>query len=211
MPILTEVSLLFALIMARIWIFDKMGWITVAATAIPISLAAFSWYKRGDNLKSLGVAPDDFSKDFKLIAATFLTLWAIVMTIAVFWNPIALSNPDLLYKFGKHAVLYFFWALLQQLWCNGYFVNRLNACLKNTTLTSLLTGLLFGIIHLPNPVLFTATFIGGALSAHFFQRNRNLYWLALGHALLAVSIHKFLPPLWHHNLRIGWDFWTWTP
>lgn len=204
-----EVALILLLIQIRIWFFDRMGALTWIATAIPIAVAIYSWYRHGDNLMTLGVIPESLTKDLQQIFGTFIIFLACIITVSSIWNPEAFGQPDLSRKFSKLVLLYFPWALLQQLWCNGYFVNRLQKIFRSSKATTFSTGLLFGIVHLPNPVLFVATWLGGMMSAHFFQRNRNLYFLALAHAILAVSIKYFLPESWHHNLRIGPGYWSW--
>jgi len=42
---LWEVALIFSLVEIRIWGLDKMGWVTVAATALPILIVLLSWYR----------------------------------------------------------------------------------------------------------------------------------------------------------------------
>jgi membrane protease YdiL (CAAX protease family) len=120
--------------------------------------------------------------------------------------------PDLIFgnllaqRFALSVALYYWGALAQQVLMNGYFVNRLSYGLSHRTQVTFLTGILFSLVHLPNPVLTPMTFLGGMLSAYFFQRNKNVYLLALFHTILAVTIKYFLPHAWHHNLRVGPGF-----
>lgn len=208
---LPEIALVFALLEIRIWLFDAMGLLSWLASAILVLLVLLSWRLRKDNLKSLGIAPDDFKKDLFFVSAVFLILWIIVMLIGEIWNPSALNQSNWAYNFCKSLLLYYPWAWLQQLWLNGYFANRLNDFFEKRGPPSCLAGFLFGIVHLPNPVLFPVAWLGGTLSAYFFLRSRNLYFLALFHAIIAVSAKIFLPPEWHHNLRIGPGFFAWSP
>jgi len=240
---LLEVFLIFVLAEIRIWVFDGMGFITFLATALPISLAFYSWYKR-DYCEALKYnaehQPGRFSNiplnqkrkaaffytleilglrritlkmrvpyDNKEIILTFFQLWIFVVGLGFYFNPRVLSTIPIIPAITVF-IGYYFWALLQQLWMNGYFINRIGSKI-NGIKTRSITALLFAIIHLPNPTLFIATFIGGYLSAYYWQRNRNLYPLALFHALLAVTIKYFLPYEWHHNLTIGYGFYHWSP
>lgn len=204
-----EIAIIILLIQIRIWLFDRLGIFSWLATAVPIALVIYSWCKNNDNAKTLGIVPESLTRDLNQIVPAFLGFFIAIVSVSIVCNPGAFDQPNLAGKFTKLILLYFPWALLQQLWCNGYFVNRFQKISANPKTTTFLTGLLFGIIHLPNPVLFIATFFGGAMSAHFFQRNRNLYFLALAHAILAVSIKYLLPDTWHHNLRIGPGYWSW--
>ncbi|OGY64461.1 MAG: hypothetical protein A3B92_02950 [Candidatus Harrisonbacteria bacterium RIFCSPHIGHO2_02_FULL_42_16] len=214
-----EALFLFCLIMARIWAFNSLGvltfFITVGLALIPI----ISWYAREYHIQKLsrhavfqklGLLPADFKKDRTVILLVFLVFYLATISMALKWNPNFIKQPYLDYQFLTHSILYYPWALLQQLWLNGYFVNRLEKVFKNAKITSIAAGALFAIVHAPNPVLLVATFFGGITSAYFFQRNRNLYLLALLHVLLAISIKYFLPMEWHHNIRIGPGFTNWT-
>ena len=204
---LLEIAAIFFLTEVRIWRLDRLGIITALATALPILFVCLSWKKSGDNFKTLGLTPENFKKDLLLISAITLLFWIVIASIALIFNPEFLKQENLVLKFCFHFLGYFFWALLQNLWLNGYFVNRLSQAIKNPKIVSVIAGLLFAIVHLPNPVLFPVTLIGGIMSAHFFQRNRNLYILALSHAILAVSLLYFFPDSWHHHLTIGPGFY----
>ncbi len=235
---LWEVALIFSLVEIRIWGLDKMGWVTVAATALPILIVLLSWYRNeyleaksfyllharlsGNEislkeiqklsqetaLSQLGILPTDWKKDLDLILSTTACLLVLTLWIGFIWNPNFLAQKGIFWKYLKHLPMYYPWALLQNLWLNGYFTNRLAKVFPNQPkLISTMAGILFAIVHWPNPVLLVATFIGGIMSAYFFQRNRNLYPLALSHAILAVSLLYFFPDSWHHHLRIGPGFW----
>lgn len=204
---LLEITAIFSLIEIRIWGLDRLGIITALATALPILLVFLSWKKSGDNFKTLGLTPENFKKDLIPIFAITLLFWIIIFGIALIFNPEFLKQKNLILKVCFHFLGYFFWALLQNLWLNGYFVNRLSSTIKNPKIVSAVSGLLFAIVHLPNPVLFPVTLIGGIMSAHFFQRNRNLYLIAASHALLAVSLLYFFQDSWHHHLTIGPGFY----
>ncbi|MBI4991936.1 MAG: CPBP family intramembrane metalloprotease [Candidatus Harrisonbacteria bacterium] len=210
MPIWLELTLVFTAIESLIWTFDGLGLVKwLAATAL-LEIVIYSWHKRGDTWSSLGITSIDRKKDVLLLAFTFLILWGAVMLVAEIWNPGVFGTINLLNPI-QHFFWYLIWAWFQQLCFNGYFVNRLQTVLKNKFCAMIAAGLLFGLIHLPNPVLVVVTIIGGIVSAYFYGRNRNLWYLAIGHAALAVTIHHFLPIAWHHQMRIGPGFYTWHP
>lgn len=194
---------MFALIEIVIWAFKgKLVYVLV-----PVLLAFLSWIARGDTLEILGLKPIDWKKDWNLILSATVCFLVLILLISVVWNPDFLAQKEFWREALKHIPMYYPWALLQNLWMNGYFTNRLAKVFpEQPKLVSLAVGILFAIAHWPNPVLIIATLIGGAMSAYFFQRNRNLYWLALSHAILAVSLLYFLPDSWHHHLRIGPGF-----
>ena len=128
---------------------------------------------------------------------------SFIFFLGLFFNENLKLNGDLFLEIGKGLMGYVFWALLQQIALNGFMVNRLRV-LNNPENICVVAGVLFMAIHAPNPVLMIATLVGGSMSAYYFiVYNRNVYVLALAHALIAASIHYFLPEAWHYGLNIG--------
>ncbi len=122
---------------------------------------------------------------------------------------------DLASKFSDQTLnwlfTYFFWALIQQLILQGYFVNRLSAVLRSKHLIAILAGTLFGLVHLPNPILTPITFLGGVIFSIIFlsQRisERNIWFLALIQVLFTFLIVTFVSPDLHHHFKVGPGFY----
>ncbi len=66
-----------------------------------------------------------------------------------------------------------------------------------------MAGAMFAAAHLPNPLLMVVTLIGGAVAAVAYQRHRNLFFLALAHALIGTMLWLVVPDALSHNLRVG--------
>jgi len=120
---------------------------------------------------------------------------------------IGLLRPDLLAV--MQFLTYLGWCALQQFALQSYLHNRLLDAVPNRHLTSAMTAVMFGSLHLPNPVLTVATLAGGVLLGEIFTRHRNIWVLALGQALVSTVILVSLPDAWHHRLRVGpgYDWW----
>jgi membrane protease YdiL (CAAX protease family) len=70
----------------------------------------------------------------------------------------------------------------------------------------LLSGVVFSVAHLPNPSLTLVTFFAGIAFTAIYARKRNLYVVAVIHAVLGLTLAVSAPEGWFHGLRVGRDF-----
>jgi membrane protease YdiL (CAAX protease family) len=62
------------------------------------------------------------------------------------------------------------------------------------------------VAHLPNPSLTFVTFFAGVAFTAIYARKRNLYVVALIHAVLGLTLAVSAPDAWFHGLRVGRSF-----
>ena len=170
--------------------------------AVPIALALAlmisSHRAYGESARDVGFRWDNFVAAVKLLLLP--TLAAIVIVVLVSRN---LSPRDP----GRWRFLLVpLWALFQQYALQGYINRRAQIVFGTGWTSAIVVGLLFAVIHLPNPVLFALTLAGGTIWAFIYQRTPNLFALALSHAVVSVSVALLFPPEWVNSLRVGFKY-----
>jgi len=173
--------------------------------AIPVVLALalmiYSHRAYGETPRDLGFRWDNFVAAVRLLALP--TAAVVVVTILILlWLKPAGPKPDV---FRSRFLLVPFWALFQQYALQGYINRRAQVVFGPGWRSALLVALVFVVAHLPNPTLMTLTFIWGLFWAVVYQRQPNLFALALSHAVTSVSLALALPE-WTNSLRVGFKY-----
>ena len=194
---LFELSVGYSLILATIWTPRPLqGWLwSISAGWIVLtSILSFpgwqaSGVRRGGFFASLWV----------VFAAAVISACAVGFAIRIGTLRHPISGRGWLMTFGGYTV----WSFVQQFLLQGYFLFRLVRLLPRREGAAVAAAGMFALAHLPNPILTSVTFLWGMVACFVFLRCRNVFPLAVAHALLGITVAITIPGPVIRNMRVG--------
>jgi hypothetical protein len=191
--------ILFVIWTPRPWQWGLWG--VAAVCIIGIIVLSFNGWK------AMGICTENLGKSLWAVALSGVVA---LLAVAVAGRFHTLRLPHSPYLFVRHYAWYAIWAGLQQLMLQCFFLARSVRLIPNATAAAGLSAGLFAVAHLPNPVLTLITLVCGQASCLFFLRYRNLWPLAVAHAILGIAIAITIPGSIDHNMRVGISYLTWV-
>jgi hypothetical protein len=194
---LFELSVGYGLILATIWSPRPwQQWLYVLAVAwiAMTSIISFPGWeaagvRRGGFVESLWV----------VFGAAAISACAVIVAIHMDTLRHPISGRGWLMTFGGYTV----WSFVQQFLLQGYFLFRLVRLLPRREGAAVAAAGMFALAHLPNPILTPVTFLWGMVACFVFLRCRNVFPLAVAHALLGITVAITIPGPVVRNMRVG--------
>lgn len=176
--------------------------IGAAPVVLALAFMIFSHRQRGESLKEIGFRFDN------LVAALgwvlLLTVVVVVLIVVTGW---VLKKGSFSFAVPRpRFLLIIFWALFQQYALQGFINRRAQLVFGKGIKSILLVGIVFGLLHLPNPLLTVLTLVGGVLWAAIYQRQPNLFALAVSHTIVSITLALTLAQDVFYNLRVGFKY-----
>lgn len=197
---LAELLVAYALILAVIWTprpWQQMLWLV--AVVIIATIIALSF----EGLRAMGLRAANFFRSLWVVGAALAVSGIAVATAARLHTLHGPSAPLLLVEgFWAYAI----WSGVQQFLLQCFFLSRLLRLLPGPRQAAFAAAGLFALAHLPNPVLAVLTIVWGSVACLVFLRYRNLYPLAIAHAVLGITIAVAVPGHVDHNMRVGLSY-----
>lgn len=194
---IAEIAVAYGLILAVIWTprpwQSYLWWLAVIIVAF---LSARSFQGR----QAAGLRATNFLRSFWVVGVA-LVFAAVAVIISLRLHTLRFSGGPLLFveTYWAYAV----WSGVQQFLMQCFFLRRFLRVLPTPWHAVFAATTLFAIAHLPNPFLTSVTIVWGMAACLIFLRYRNLWTLALAHAIFGITIAVAIPGPVHHNMRVG--------
>lgn len=188
------------------WVVLSLGgtfrWLIIVPALMAVGLMILSHRERRETLSDLGFRVDNFHAAARLLLVP--TLAAIVAILIGSWM---LSDSGLVVRpLGFRHLSLPAWVFFQQYALQGFINRRAQIAFGRGSLSILTVGLLFSLLHFPNPLLSVLTLIGGVLWAYVYQRQPNLLALALSHMVVSLTLALTFPKELIDSLRVGFKY-----
>ena len=202
---LLELAAGYALILIVIW--TPRPWqqiIYFVAAAFIIGATWLSFPGR----RAMGLGARNLARSTWIVGAALL---AATLSIVVASRMHTLHAPASPSMFVKRYAGYILFACVQQGLLQDFFLLRLLRLLRTPNAAAVAAAVIFSLAHLPNPILTVVTFIWGLTACLLFLRYRNLYALAVAHAILGITLAMSVPGPVIRNMRVGLGYLTYGP
>ncbi len=197
-----EIGMAYGLILVALW------------TPLPgqklVSLVALAWvllstWVSFDGWKAMGLSGTGFVRSLWVVGAALLLAMGAAMVASRLQTLHAPANPGL---FAERYSGYGIWSFLQEFLLLDFFLLRLLRLLHGRQAAAIAATGLFGIAHVPNPILTVLALLWGWAACRLFLRYGNLYTLAMAHAVLGICVAVTVPGPVDHNMRVGIAYLT---
>lgn len=180
----------------------EASWLGIIPIFLAVGLMLLSHKQRNETARDVGFRFDNFLAAGRLLILPTL----IAMALIVLGSWLA-SGPEFsLRPTRPRLFLVPIWALFQQYALQGFINRRAQIVFGPGLKSSMVVALLFSLVHLPSPLLGILALVGGFVWASIYQRQPNLFALAISHAATSLTLSLTIPANVSDTLRIGFKY-----
>jgi len=196
---LIELAVFLGLVLSYIWIWARSfdnSWVAVAVLGLGFIIATQIAHR--ERLQELGLHPRLIIPALRDAARIVVPLALVLLVAGWFlgnWREELFSAERFVDVVG--------WGFTQQYCLQSFIHRRLGPLIATPGKRELAVGIIFGLLHLPNPILVPATFLAGWVFAILFRRYPSLPALALSHAVGSTAVAFCFDPATLHKMRVG--------
>jgi hypothetical protein len=185
--------------LATLWLATEARW----AVVFPIALVLLLWRRQSQTLDSLGLRLSAFILSLR----KWYVLWILIAALFLFLGWHVLFSLNILAR----GAVYFAFCVVQQLVYQSVVYTVVRKTLKQRWTAALISGLIFALLHAPNPVLMLGTLFWGVCSSLLFENCRTVFGLALLQVMLSSMLMWLTPVQLHHRFRVGPSYYLLHP
>ena len=175
--------------------------VAAVPSVLALGFMLYSHLERGETLRDVGFRGDNFLAACRLLLLP--TAIVVLLIIAAGWFT---SHTIFIAPWRNRFLLLPLWALFQQYALNGFINRRAQLALGRGPKSIVLVAVVFSLFHFPNPLLAILTLVGGLIWAAAYQRQANLFALAISHSLSSLTLALTLSPNLLNSLRVGFKY-----
>ena len=200
---LLELFAAYATILLALWTSDAIQKLFIAMAVLwVVTCAASSWR----NLRESGLSTAGFRQStWVVVAALLVALGFLLVASRLHTLHIVVRRRPPVISITAYAG----WALLQEFILVNVFLSRMLRVVERNSAAVIATAVLFAMAHIPNPLLVAVTLFWGAIACVLFLRYRNLYTLAIAHAVVGLTLAITVPDAVQHQMRVGIGYLHW--
>ncbi len=202
---LTELAVGYGLILIVVW--TPLPAQRVFYCAAIVWIAAVTW-RSYPGRGALGLRLAGLLRSSWVVGAALL-LAGLADALSIHWH--AFHAPRGPARFFERFGGYILWSFAQQFLLQGFMLLRLLRILPSRGAAVGVAATLFALAHVPNPILTAVTVVWGLAACALFLTYRNLFTLAIAHAVMGITIAVAIPGPVHHNMRVGLGYLTYRP
>jgi membrane protease YdiL (CAAX protease family) len=193
---LVEVAVAYGLLEGALW--STGIWQVLLGLAMLVWVVAVTWRAR-PTVDELGIGKAGLRESLWIVPLATLVCASMMFAawLAGSFHGLQGARTPL-----WHSLIYVIWALVQEFLTMSFIFVRFED-IFGATRAILFTPALFCLAHIPNPVLMAATLPMTLGFCWAFRRYRNIYPLALSHALLGLTLAMSLSDAVTHYMRVG--------